>query len=294
VKKIFLFLIFFFAFSFSYLFLTQNSAYADVTLCEVSDTNCIPSWNNEVRLPKGHILTQEDVNEIIPIVERQGLFEPEVNDIGDLLCGLTPIVGCLSRTLAKEAIKDAFTKSLNYHIGQEWSVQLLSSILVKFQLYLQYVGCMAVNIGNLDGKCVNPLGSGTGGAICDSGDQCLSGTCTSGRCVPGTAEIVCKKSGTGSDPKFICRTAIGPINTDVAGFSKSILQLLLGLSGGILLVMIVINGYKIMTSQGDPEKIKDAREGVIAAIAGILLIIFSVSILQLITVDILGIPGFTK
>ena len=47
-----------------------------------------------------------------------------------------------------------------------------------------------------------------------------------------------------------------------------------------------------MTSQGDPEKLKDAKEGIIAAIAGILLIIFSLSILQLITTDIIGIPGF--
>ena len=92
--------------------------------------------------------------------------------------------------------------------------------------------------------------------------------------------------------KFACNTAIGRIDVDPEGFARSILRLLLGLAGGLLLVLIIINGYKLMTSQGDPEKIKDAREGIIAAITGILLIIFSLSLLQLIASNIIGIPGF--
>ena len=93
------------------------------------------------------------------------------------------------------------------------------------------------------------------------------------------------------------------INTDLArtiltGFIKTeitrigFFRAVLGLSGGILVVLIIINGYKLMASQGDPEKIKEAREGIIAAIAGILMIIFSLSLLTLLTRDILGLPGF--
>ena len=91
---------------------------------------------------------------------------------------------------------------------------------------------------------------------------------------------------------FKCKTAIGPINTNPNDFMQKVLQLIMGLAGGILLILIIINGYKFMVSQGDPEKIKEAREGIIAAIAGILMIIFSLSLLRLITSDILGIPGF--
>jgi hypothetical protein len=47
-----------------------------------------------------------------------------------------------------------------------------------------------------------------------------------------------------------------------------------------------------MTSQGDPEKVKEARESITAAVAGLLVIIFSIVLLQLITVDILHLPGF--
>lgn len=114
--------------------------------------------------------------------------------------------------------------------------------------------------------------------------------------LPGKIPLACKEGkdaeGNGNG-KFKCQTAIGEISANPDDFATSILTLLLSLAGTILIVLLIINGYKLMTSQGDPEKIKDAREGIIAAIAGVLLIIFSLSILRLITVDILGIPGFS-
>ncbi|OGH47791.1 MAG: hypothetical protein A3A51_03725 [Candidatus Levybacteria bacterium RIFCSPLOWO2_01_FULL_39_10] len=87
-------------------------------------------------------------------------------------------------------------------------------------------------------------------------------------------------------------TAIGPISTDPNDFVRWILGFVLGISGGILILLLIVNGYKLMTSQGDPEKTKDARDGIIAAIAGLLLVIFSIVLLQLITVNVLGLPGF--
>jgi hypothetical protein len=109
--------------------------------------------------------------------------------------------------------------------------------------------------------------------------------------IAGKIPLACKEAPPGSG-KFKCQTAIGEINTDPNEFGKSILTLVLSIAGTILLVLIIINGFKLMTSQGDPDKIKDAREGIIAAIAGVLLIIFSLTILRIITTDILGIPGF--
>ncbi len=91
---------------------------------------------------------------------------------------------------------------------------------------------------------------------------------------------------------YICQTAIGAIGTSPGTFAKSVLQLFLGLGGIILLFTIILNGYKFMTSQGDPEKVKEAREAIIAAITGLLVIIFSIVILQLITIDIFHLPGF--
>lgn len=93
---------------------------------------------------------------------------------------------------------------------------------------------------------------------------------------------------------YTCYTALGPVETDAEGFIKTVLSLILGLAGGILLIVIILNGYKFMVSQGDPEKIKDAREGIVAAIMGIFLIIFSLTILSIITSNILDIPGFGR
>lgn len=87
-------------------------------------------------------------------------------------------------------------------------------------------------------------------------------------------------------------TAIGNINTDPASFVKSIFSLVLGISGGVALILIIISGYRLMASQGNPEQVQGAREMLTSAIVGLLFIIFAFVILQIIGVNILCIPGF--
>ncbi len=70
------------------------------------------------------------------------------------------------------------------------------------------------------------------------------------------------------------------------------MRVILGLAGGIALLLIIYSGYKLMTSQGNPEAIQGARETLPSAIVGLLFIIFSMVILQVIGAGILGIPGF--
>lgn len=87
-------------------------------------------------------------------------------------------------------------------------------------------------------------------------------------------------------------TGLGKISTQPQGFVAWLLGFILSLAGGIVVLLIIASGYRLMTSQGDPEKIKAAREQLTAAIVGLLFIIFSLVILQAITVDIFHIPGF--
>lgn len=87
-------------------------------------------------------------------------------------------------------------------------------------------------------------------------------------------------------------TAFGEINTDPASFLTRIFAILLAISGGIALLLIIKAGYQLMVSTGNPEKVNAGRDQLIAAIVGLLFIIFSFVILQVIGVDILGIPGF--
>lgn len=104
----------------------------------------------------------------------------------------------------------------------------------------------------------------------------------------------CKNSDLNADGSGCRRiyTALGYVSTDTSSFTRWVLGFILSLSGGIVVLIIIISGYKLMTSQGDPEKVKNAKDQLTAAIIGLLFIIFSLVILELITRDILGLPGF--
>ena len=88
-------------------------------------------------------------------------------------------------------------------------------------------------------------------------------------------------------------TAIGciPIGTEDSLFGF-ILGWAIGIAGGVAFLLILYAGFMITTSSGDPKKLQAGRELLTSAIAGLLLLIFSVFILKLIGVDILGIPEF--
>jgi hypothetical protein len=163
-----------------------------------------------------------------------------------------------------------------------------------------------------------PPGTEYNGGACVLTQNCLNNslcfdynspppTPTHNKCVPGAT---CDHSRGFIDPSVKiaalplpcnefegngCRsinTALGSIPTDIPGFVKWILTIVLSVAGGITLLLIIASGYRLMASQGDPEKVKEAREGLTAAVVGLLFIIFSIVILQFITVDVLHIPGF--
>jgi hypothetical protein len=88
-------------------------------------------------------------------------------------------------------------------------------------------------------------------------------------------------------------TAIGCIDyTNTSGLTKSLLTFALGVGGGIAFLLMIIGSFMIMTSSGNPERQQAGKEMITSAIMGLLLILLSVFILQLIGVKILAIPGF--
>lgn len=66
----------------------------------------------------------------------------------------------------------------------------------------------------------------------------------------------------------------------------------LGIGGGIAILLIIVAGFQIMSSRGDPNRLKAGQELMTSAIAGLLLLIFSLVILRIIGYDILDIPAF--
>lgn len=99
--------------------------------------------------------------------------------------------------------------------------------------------------------------------------------------------------------KGVCETIAtslpsGDISTKPSQFITNILAIILSFTGGIALLLIISAGYKIITSKGKPEEIQQGRDQLISAIVGLMFIIFSFVIFQLIAVDIFKIPGITK
>ncbi|OGE45979.1 hypothetical protein A3B39_04215 [Candidatus Daviesbacteria bacterium RIFCSPLOWO2_01_FULL_37_10] len=69
---------------------------------------------------------------------------------------------------------------------------------------------------------------------------------------------------------------------------------MIGISGGIALLLMALGAFEMITSAGNPESLKAGQDRFTQAIIGLLFVIFSVLLLQLIGVDILEIPGFGR
>jgi hypothetical protein len=90
-----------------------------------------------------------------------------------------------------------------------------------------------------------------------------------------------------------CDTAIGSIPVgDLSQFLTFVLKYTFALSGGIILLMVIVTGYTILTAAGNPEKLQAAKENIVAIFSGLLLIAFSLVILRTLGADILGLPTF--
>lgn len=88
-------------------------------------------------------------------------------------------------------------------------------------------------------------------------------------------------------------TALGCIPTgDINEFAAWFLRWAIGIGGGIAFLLIIFGGFQIITSAGNPERIKAGKEQLTSAIFGLLFLVFSVFLLRLIGVDILRLPGF--
>ncbi|MBI3956059.1 hypothetical protein HY339_02290 [Candidatus Gottesmanbacteria bacterium] len=76
-------------------------------------------------------------------------------------------------------------------------------------------------------------------------------------------------------------------------FVTTLLNFGIGIAGGIAFLLIIFGGFQILTSAGNPERLNAGKELISSAITGLLMIVFSVFLLRIIGVDILGIPSFT-
>lgn len=104
--------------------------------------------------------------------------------------------------------------------------------------------------------------------------------------------LLAKTSNAAPCPDGTLSTAIGCINTSSPeNLIKELLGLAVGIGGGIAFLLMLFGTFQIMMSSGDPKGIQGGKETITSALAGLLLIVFSVFLLKLIGVDILNLPG---
>lgn len=88
-------------------------------------------------------------------------------------------------------------------------------------------------------------------------------------------------------------SAIGCLPTELSVLIKDyILTTGVGIGGVIAFLYFIYGCFLILTSSGNPEVIEEAKQIIISSLSGLLLIIFSIFILKVISVDILKLPGF--
>lgn len=87
-------------------------------------------------------------------------------------------------------------------------------------------------------------------------------------------------------------TAVGCISQDPRSMISKIINIGIGILGGIFLLRVLAAGFTLTISQGDVKKTSEAKEMITESIIGVIFVIFSVTILQFIGAGVLKIPGF--
>lgn len=88
-------------------------------------------------------------------------------------------------------------------------------------------------------------------------------------------------------------TEVGCLPTDPIAFIARFYGIGLSLIGGVSMLFIIIGGYVILTSRGNPQQLNVGKSYIFYAILGLLLAIFGYVFIQVIVVDIFHIPGFS-
>lgn len=120
--------------------------------------------------------------------------------------------------------------------------------------------------------------------------QCGDGKGNTVMCAKGGGDSCVTEASRGP----AIRTAIGCIHTNPTELAKDLLKFGVGIGGGLSFLMMILGAFQMLTSAGNPETLNAGKSRLTSAVIGLLLIIFSVLLLQIIGVDILQLPGFGK
>ncbi len=160
--------------------------------------------------------------------------------------------------------------------------------------------CIGTGNQNVPGICKSTINCGGQGQICCSPNNTCQGTlecnlleiCAEAGTPPPQPGNITSSAFCDNDVNKGVSTAIGCL---MAGDPKQLVSQLLGwgvgVGGGIAFLMIVLAGFQMAAASGDPKKVQAARELLMSALAGLIIIALSVVLLNFIGVSILNIEN---
>jgi hypothetical protein len=113
-----------------------------------------------------------------------------------------------------------------------------------------------------------------------------------GSCDP-TADTNCP-SAKGVECSSGVVTALGCVKTEPAQIIGATVAISVGAGGGVSLLVMIYGAFQMLTSGGSGDRLKEGRERFLAAAIGLTFITLAVFLLQIIGIDILNLPGFSR
>lgn len=92
----------------------------------------------------------------------------------------------------------------------------------------------------------------------------------------------------------VLKTDLGTIPCDPTGFASSLYGIGLSFIGVVALLFIVYGGFLILTSQGNQDQLRRGKSYITYSIVGVVLAIGGYALYQILAIDVIKIPGFTR
>lgn len=92
----------------------------------------------------------------------------------------------------------------------------------------------------------------------------------------------------------VLETDLGVIQCTPTGFATSLYGVGLSFIGVVALLFIVYGGFLILTSQGNPEQVGRGKSYITYSIIGVVLAVGGYMLYQILAIDVIKIPGFSR
>ena len=139
--------------------------------------------------------------------------------------------------------------------------------------------------------CTRPLSTDPTGLCKSTSASCIQDCLASGN-TTSECNAACAQSGdidSGGTFLECVDIGIGPcIPTDPVEFAQRALEIGMGVGTLLAVLFLILGGIGVATSGGNPDNLEKAKKQITAAVAGLLFILMSVLILDIIGVSILG------